>query len=88
MERITLNSSKMTIEEAFKYFLFAKNAQGLTEKTIHSYRDHCHCISKYLDTSMALSDLKKEDTQQMIASMRASGLATNTIHCFREYSSW
>lgn len=36
MERITLNSSKMTIEEAFKYFLFAKNAQGLTQKTIES----------------------------------------------------
>ncbi len=60
MDRITLNSSKMAIEEAFEYFLFAKNAQGLTEKTIHSYRDHCHCISNYLDTSMALSDLKKE----------------------------
>ena len=70
MEKITLNTPKMTIEEAFQYFLFAKNAQGLTEKTIESYRDHCRCISKYLDTSIALSDLKKEDTQQMIASMR------------------
>ena len=45
----------MTIEEAFEYFIFAKNSQGLTEKTIHSYRDHLHCISKYLDTSIALS---------------------------------
>ncbi len=75
MEKITLNSSKMTIEEAFEYFIFAKIAQGLTEKTIHSYRDHCHCISKYLDTSIALSDLKKKDTQQMIAKMRECGLA-------------
>ena len=50
MERISLNSSTMTIEEAFEYFLFAKTAQGLTKKTIHGYRDHCHCNSKYLDT--------------------------------------
>ena len=62
MKRITLNSSRMTIEEAFEYFIFAKNSKGLTERTIHSYRDHLHCISKYLDTSMALSELKKEDT--------------------------
>ena len=34
MEKITLNSTKMTIEEAFEYFIFAKNAQGLTEKTM------------------------------------------------------
>jgi hypothetical protein len=37
MERITLNTTKMTIEEAFEYFLFAKNSQGLAERTIHSY---------------------------------------------------
>ena len=75
MEKITLNSTKMTVKEAFEYFIFAKNAQGLTEKTIHSYKDHCRCISKYLDTSIALSDLKKEDTQQMITKMRECGLA-------------
>ena len=49
MEKITLNSTKMTVEEAFDYFIFAKNAIGLTEKTIHRYKDHCRCISKYLD---------------------------------------
>ena len=82
----------MTLEEAFEYFLFAKNVQGLTEKTIESYRDHCHCISKYLDTSIALSELKKEDTQQMIAKMRECGLATNTIETyvriFKVFLSW
>ena len=92
MDRITLNSSKMTIEEAFEYFLFAKNSQGLSEKTIESYRDHCRCISKYLDTSMALSELKKEDTQQMIARMRECDLATNTVatyvRIFKVFLSW
>ena len=92
MKRITLNSSRMTIEEAFEYFIFAKNSQGLTERTIHSYRDHLHCISKYLDTSMALSELKKEDTQQMIARMRECDLATNTIatyvRIFKVFLSW
>lgn len=92
MERITLNSSRMTIEEAFEYFIFAKNSQGLAEKTIKSYRDHLHCISKYLDTSIALSELKKEDTQQMIARMRECDLATNTIatyvRIFKVFLSW
>ena len=37
MARIKFNSSTLTMEEAFEKFLFAKNAQGVTEKTLIGY---------------------------------------------------
>lgn len=55
MAKIKFNSSTLTMEEAFEKFLFAKNAQGVTEKTLIGYENHLHCISKHLDTSIKLT---------------------------------
>jgi site-specific recombinase XerD len=79
MKKLNSNSPTLTMEEAFENFLFAKSAQGVTEKTIKSYKSHFHCISKHLDTSIELSSLKKQSIHKMIASMRASNLSQNTI---------
>ena len=49
MVQFNFNSPTLTMEEAFENFLFAKSAQGVTEKTIKSYKSHFHCISKHLD---------------------------------------
>ena len=54
MGKISLNSS-LTMAEAFDNFIFAKSAQGLTDKTLKSYQSHFKCISKYLDTSIQLA---------------------------------
>ena len=79
MKKLNSKSPTLTMEEAFENFLFAKSAQGVTEKTINGYKSHLHCISKHLDTSIELSSLKKETTYKMIASMRASNLSPNSI---------
>ena len=78
MARININSS-LTMEESFENFIFSKSAQGVTDKTISRYRSHFKCISNYLDTTIPLSDLKKETTFKMIAKMRAANLSPNTI---------
>ena len=52
MKKLNSISPTLTMEEAFENFLFAKSAQGVTEKTIKSYKSHFHCISKHLDTSI------------------------------------
>jgi len=45
MAKITLNSSSLSLSEAFDNFLFAKSAQGVTDKTISGYKRHFKCIS-------------------------------------------
>ncbi len=91
MAKITLNNAQ-TVEEAFEDFIFYKNTQGVTEKTIIYYKSTFQCISKYLVTTINISDLTKKDLQKMIAKMRASNLATNTITCYvralRVFLSW
>jgi site-specific recombinase XerD len=78
MASINLNSSP-SIEEAFESFLFSKSAQGVTDKTLKSYKSHFQCISKRLDTSIKLNNLKKETIYKMIAEMRHTDLSPNTI---------
>lgn len=91
MKRIGMNNS-LTLEDAFKNFLFSKNSEGLSEKTIASYKGHLKIIANDLDTSMLLSDLTKEDFQVVIDKMRKRRLAQNTIasyvRIFRTFLSW
>ena len=46
MAKVNLNSP-LTMEGAFEGFLFSKSAQGVTDKTLKSYRSHFKCISNY-----------------------------------------
>lgn len=78
MGKIKLNSS-LTFQEAFEDFLFYKQSEGITDKTLSSYRSHFQCITKYIDPSMYLSSLTKNDIQQMIVEMKKKNLRTNTI---------
>jgi site-specific recombinase XerD len=91
MAKITLKNAQ-TIEDAFEDFIFYKNTQGVTEKTIIYYRTTFQSISKHLDTTINISDLTKKDLQKMIAEMRNSNLATNSIACYvralRVFLSW
>ncbi len=54
MGKIKLNSS-LSFQEAFEDFLFYKQSEGITDKTLSSYRSHFQCIAKYIDPSMYLS---------------------------------
>ena len=81
-----------SIEERFQQFLSASAARGLSDKTLKTYREHLRCISKHLDIPAPLSSLAKSDTESMITSMRASGLATNSIssyvRAFKSFLTW
>ena len=81
-----------SIEERFQQFLSASAARGLSDKTLKTYREHLRCISKHLDITVPLSSLTKSDTESMITSMRASGLATNSIssyvRAFKSFLTW
>ena len=70
----------LTLEEAFKNFLFFKTTQGLSKSTLDSYKGTLlTCIPKYLDTSILLSDLNSKKIQIMIFALREANLSPNTI---------
>ena len=82
-KKITLNQGvSTTIEGLFQQFLSASTAQGLSEKTIKTYRSHLHCISKHLDISLPISQLNRTMLTEMISSMRNSGLSSNSISSY------
>lgn len=92
-QKITMTSTESTtVEERFEQFLSASAAKGLSEKTLKTYRQHLHCISKHLDIALPLSLLSKSHTEAMICSMRNAGLSANSIssyvRAFKSFLTW
>ena len=57
--------SKETAAEVFELFLLTKRADGVKPRTIETYKQHFHAISKHLDINqeiaeMTTTDLKKD----------------------------
>lgn len=81
-----------TVEETFKDFLTSRKVKGLSEKTLKTYTFHLQAASKHLDIHTDITDLKKQDLDNMISSMRDSGLSTNAINSytrtFKSFFSW
>ena len=79
MAKIKLTSS-LSFADAFENFIFYKTAQGVTDKTIECYRSHFKSISNYLDTSIILPNLKKEDLQLMICHLEMPPIRRQRRH--------
>lgn len=81
-----------TIEEVFADFVRSQSAKGLSAVTIRNYSLHLHSISKHLDIKQPMDALNKRQLEDMILSMRQSGLAHNSISAyarvFRTFLNW
>ncbi len=81
-----------TIAEVFNEFLIDKKAEGISDKTIASYRNHFKCVSKWLDTQMPIAELEESHLKTMIAQMRETSLAPNSIAAYvrtlKSFFSW
>lgn len=91
--KIKLNEqSGRTVAEVFEDFVFAQTAKGVSEITIRNYRLHLHSISKHLDIQQPMNKLTNRQLEEMIISMRKSGLAHNSISAyarvFRTFLNW
>ena len=71
--------SEKLFNEVFEDFIISQTARGISDITIRNYRQHLHSISKHLDISTPFEDLSKRQLDEMILSMRANGLAHNSI---------
>ncbi|MBQ8027800.1 MAG: phage integrase N-terminal SAM-like domain-containing protein [Clostridia bacterium] len=71
--------SEKNLKEVFEDFITSQTARGISDITIRSYRQHLHSISKHLDIETPFDELTKRQLEEMILSMRANGLAHNSI---------
>ena len=85
-------SNNQTVAEIFERFVASQTAKGVSDKTIQNYYSHLHSLQKHLDFSAPLATLTKEDLDNMVISMRQSGLAHNSIssylRVFRTFLNW
>ena len=83
---------RKSVAEVFDDFVLSQMAQGLSDITIATYRHHIHSISNHLDIQKPMEVLTRKDLEAMIVSMRASGVAHNSISSYcrvlRTFSNW
>lgn len=85
---LTMNKIKMNdladtqVKEVFENFVIAAKAKGLSDVTIKKYHGHLISIGKHLDIEQPLSCLSKMQLNEMVVSMRGSGLAQNDYYYF------
>lgn len=81
-----------TIAEAFNEFIIEKQAIGLSDKTIATYKNHFFCIGKILNVEMPIAELEETHLKQMVAEMRSTALSPNSIAAYirtlKSFFSW
>ncbi len=83
MARISMKTvRKATIEEIFDHFLSAAASRGVKDKTLLTYKQHFHAISKRLDCSIPIAELNKHDLEDMILEMRKDQLSDSSINSY------
>ena len=91
--KLTMYSAEnLTVEQCFQRYLLAVTGQGVAEKTLQTYHGHFRSLSKYLDTTIPISQLTKTNVDMAVAGMRAKGLSINSIssyiRTFRSFLNW
>ena len=75
MARITMrNVQKSPVEQYFSLFLSSAAARGVKDKTLQTYKQHFHSISKRMDVTVPMDCLNASDLDNMILKMREEGL--------------
>ena len=90
--RIEMNSESLSFNELFPRFVAAKIAEGVSEQTVDNYHQHWKCIGKHIDLDRTLDEVTQDDINNVVVSMRKSGLAHNSIssytRVFRTFLKW
>ena len=92
MKRITVKKGQLSVADAFRRCIVSKSAEGLSSKTISTYKSHFQTLSNYFDTSMNISELDRNVLEDVITSLRKKDLSPNTISSYcrtlRAFLSW
>lgn len=83
MARITMkNAEKVSFTQIFELYISAVTARGVKDKTLVTYKQHFHAISKRLDVSMPIHKLSSSALDKMILQMRQEGLSDSSINSY------
>ena len=83
MARITMrNVQKSPVEQYFSLFLSSAAARGVKDKTLQTYKQHFHSISKRMDVTVPMNCLNAQDVDTMILKMREEGLSDCSINSY------
>lgn len=81
-----------TLAEVFDEFIIDKTAEGISDKTLKTYAAHFRSLHRWLDTEMPVAELEDSHLKLMIAQMRKTALAPNTIASYvrslKSFLSW
>ncbi|MBR3752029.1 MAG: site-specific integrase [Ruminiclostridium sp.] len=84
--------SGKTFEDVYSSFVLAKTAKGVSDTTIRNYHQNLHNVSLHFDITMPFEELSKSKLEEMVVSMRAAGLAHNSIATYvrsvRTFLNW
>lgn len=81
-QRIIMGRAVLSLNDVFPRFVAAKTAEGVSEKTVKTYRQHLQCIGRHLDLDKGFDALTQDDVNNVVVSMRRSGLAHNSISSY------
>ena len=77
--KITMNGHfRKSVAEVFEECVMSKTAQGVSEITIATYRQHLRSISNHSDIQKSMETLTRKDLEAMIVSMRSMRKVRNT----------
>ena len=76
------NVQKSPVEQYFSLFLSSAAAQGVKDKTLQTYKQHFHSISKRMDVTVPMNCLNTQDVDTMILKMREEGLSDCSINSY------
>ena len=83
MARITMRNSQMaTFAQVFEVYISAVTARGVKDKTLTTYKQHFHAISKRPDVSTPINRLTSPALDNMILQMRQEGLSDSSINSY------
>ena len=81
-KKIEMKPDALSLNELFPRFVASKTAAGVSEKTVETYHQHWHSIGKHLDESKSIEELTQDDINNVVVSMRRSGLAHNSVSSY------
>ena len=76
------NVQKSPVEQYFSLFLSSAAARGVKDKTLQTYKQHFHSISKRMDVTVPMNCLTAQDVDTMILKMREEGLSDCSINSY------
>ena len=82
----------LSIEDAFKAFIYAKSASGLSPATIRTYQTHFKAISRFKWPNVPFVQVASYDLSALISRMVAAGLSRNSVRSYtatlKTFFSW